>query len=175
MRKLCLMATVLSVFVLARPIFAEEKPAGDPKLAALERFTGEWAVEGKWSNGEPLHARAIYKWSLGKKILKAKTFVMAGDKEYQRYEGVLAWHPEKKSLYEISFAYDGHISEVLIETKDKDTLHIGWAPFAKDQPSPIRQVIKFLGPDRFQWVVTMKEGNDWKQLIDATWKRKETK
>ena len=40
--------------------------------------------------------------------------------ESERYDAVMAWHPEKKSLYEITFAYDGSISEVLMESKDKD-------------------------------------------------------
>jgi hypothetical protein len=151
---------------------ADNKPAADNKLAALERFAGEWEVDGKWSDGNSLHARGVYEWGLGKKILKAKTFVMEGNKEYQRYESILAWHPEKKSLFEITFAFDGHISEVLIESKDKDTLHFGWVPFTEGKPSNIRQTIRFLDNDRFQWVVSLEDGQDWKQLIDATWVRK---
>jgi len=85
---------------------------------------------------------------------------------------VLAWHPEKKSLFEISFAYDGGVSEFLIESKDKDTLHIGWMSFVPDKPSNVRQVIKFLDRDHLQWVVSVKDGETWKQLIDATWTRK---
>ena len=46
------------------------------------------------------------------------------------------------------------------------------APFAEGKPSKIRQMIRFLDNDRFQWVVSMQEGDGWKQLIDATWKRK---
>ena len=115
----------------------------------------------------------ICAWSLGKKILTAKTFKYAdGDREYQRYEGIMAWHPEKKSLYEISFAFDGSMGEVLIESKDADTLHIGWTQLRPDQPSRVRQVIKFLDADRYQWIVSVKEGDAWKQIMDATWKRK---
>jgi hypothetical protein len=151
---------------------ADDKPAAENKLAALERFVGEWEVDGKWSDGNSLHARGVYEWGLGKTILKAKTFVRDGDKEYQRYESVLAWHPEKKGLYEISFAFDGAISEYLIESKDADTLHFGWEPFHADKPSKVRQVIKFVDKDHFRWTVTLKDGDEWKQLIEATWKRK---
>ena len=93
---------LVGIIVLAAPcrMRAEEKTSIDPKLAPLDRFVGEWVVDGKWSSGDALRARAVYEWSLGKRILTAKTFVMNGDKEYQRYEGILAWHPEKKSLYE---------------------------------------------------------------------------
>ncbi len=151
----------------------DDKSVAENKLAALERFAGEWTVDGKWADGQSLHARSVYEWGLGKKILKAKTFVMNGTKEYQRYESILAWHPEKKSLFEITFAFDGGLSEVLIETKDKDTLLIGWAPYTEGKPSKVRQTIRFLDNDRFHWIASLKDGEEWKQIIDATWKRKE--
>jgi hypothetical protein len=105
--------------------------------------------------------------------MRAQTFVKDGDREYQRYESVLAWHPEKKSLYEITFAFDGAINEILIDSQDKDTLHLGWTPYRSDKPAPVRQVIQFLDRDRFRWTVTLKDGEGWKQIIDATWKRRE--
>jgi hypothetical protein len=172
MRRLGPVVAALAVLSVAGRLPAEDAPREDNHMAALERFAGEWTVDGKWSNGEALHARGVYTWGLGKKILKAQSFVMDGKREYQRYEGVMAWHPEKKSLFEISFAYDGGITEILIESKDKDTLHLGWVPFHPDKPSRVRQVIKFLDHDSFRWVVELKDGEEWKQLIDATWKRK---
>ena len=156
---------------LAVLVAAGHAAAGD-QLAPLGRFVGEWEVDGQWSDGTPLHARGVYAWGLGKKILTAKTFVQNGGKEYQRYEAVMAWHPEKKGLFQISFAYDGSLTEVLMEPKGKDTLHIGWTPFAAGKPAKVRQVIRFLDNDHFRWTVSLREGESWKQLIDATWKRK---
>jgi hypothetical protein len=150
----------------------DDKTAADNKLAPLERFIGEWVVDGKWADGSPLKARNVITWGLAKKIVQTKTFVQDRDKEYQRYEGVMAWHPDKKSLYQVSFAFDGSISEVLMESKDKDTLHVGWTPFAEGKPSNVRQVLRFLDNDRLQWIVSIQDGEQWKQLIDATWKRR---
>jgi hypothetical protein len=141
-------------------------------MQALARFIGEWQVEGTWADGSKLQARGVYSWGLGKKILKAKTFVMDKGKEYQRYDGVMAWHPDKKCLFQISFAFDGHISETVIEPKGDDTLQIGFTPFHRDQPGMVRQVIKFKDKDHFVWTVTLKQGEKWKQLIEATWARK---
>src|SRR5579871_5442608 len=121
MRVLPLLLVTLAVSGAA-PVRAEDQPAAENQLAPFERFVGEWVVDGKWAAGEPLHARGVYAWGLGKKILKAQTWVRDGDREYQRYESVLTWHPEKKSLYEITFAFDGSISEVLMASKDQDTL-----------------------------------------------------
>jgi hypothetical protein len=150
---------------------SDDKPPVENKLAALERLAGEWEIDAKWSDGSSLHGRSIYEWGLSKKILTAKSFVR-GDKEYQRYESVFAWHPDKKSLYGITFAFDGAISEYLIESKDENTLHIGWTAVNPDKPPKVRQVLKFLDKDHFQWLVSVKDGDDWKQIMDGTWKRK---
>ena len=116
---------------------ADDKPVAENRLAALERFVGEWEVDGQWSDGSRLHARDVVEWGLDKKILKARTFVRDGDREYQRYEAVMAWRPDKKCLYEITFAFDGEISEYVMESKDDDTLHIGWTPYDPDKPSRV--------------------------------------
>jgi hypothetical protein len=152
----------LALFKLACRSSAEDKPAAtEDKLAPLERFIGEWEVDGKWAGGESLHARGVYEWGLGKKTMKAHTFVRDGEREYQRYEGVLAWHPEKKCLFEISFAFAGAISELVIEPEGKDSLHIGFVPFNPDRPGKVRQVIQLLDKDHLQWVASIKDGEDW--------------
>jgi hypothetical protein len=166
---LSMLAALLAVAVVTR---AADKPPAESKMAPLERFAGEWEIDSKWSDGTPLKARSEIEWGLNKKILKAKTFVKDGDKEYQRYESVFAWHPEKKQLYQISFAYDGSIGETLIEDKGDDTLHIGYEAFDPKKPSTVRQIIKFLDKDHYQWKVSIKDGDGWKEIMDSTWKRK---
>src|SRR5262249_42673978 len=138
-----------------------------------ERFVGgEWVTDGHWASGEPLHARGVYEWGVGKKIIKAYTYVTANGKEYQRYEGVMAWHPKKKSLFEISFAFDGAISEYILESKDNDTLQIGFVPYTEGEESKVRQTIKFNDNDSFVWTVSIKADDGWKQLIESTWHRR---
>jgi hypothetical protein len=150
----------------------DKKPTNDDPVNALAPFIGEWHVEGKWSSGDKLKARGTYEWGLGKKILIAKTFVMDGDKEYQRYESIMAWHPKKKSLYEITFAFDGDIKEVLIDNKERGAFQIGYTPFHADQPENLRQILRFKDQDHFLWTVSFKKGDTWVQLIEATWVRK---
>lgn len=152
----------------------DKKPAKkDDPMAALARFVGEWQVEAKWADGPPLKARGVYQWGLDKKILIAKTFVMNKEgKEYQRYESIMAWHPEKKSLYEITFAFDGELTEVILEAKEKDTIHIGYTPFHTGKAQSIRQTLRFTDDDHFVWNVQMQKGKEWVQLIEGTWVRK---
>jgi hypothetical protein len=156
----------------ARAADTPAAPAED-HLAPLTRFIGDWEVDGKWSDGSVLQARATYTWGVNKKIIVGKTFVKDPVKgEYQRYEGIMAWHPKKKSLYEVSFAYNGAISEVLFDQVDKDTLHVGYRPFHEGEPANLRQILHFNGDDAFVWTVSLKMGDDWTKIIEATWHRK---
>lgn len=176
MKPLCNLAIGLGLLaaVCGQRDVAANQPAAVARepLACLDRFIGEWEVEGKWSDGNPLKARTVYQWGLGKKILVTKTFVRDGEKEYQRYEGIFAWHPKKKCLFQTSYAYNGDITEVLIEQADNDTFHIGYKPFRDGEPAKVRQILKITGKDSFVWTVSLQAGDEWKQLIEATWHRK---
>lgn len=167
-------AVFLCAALLATIATADEKaePTADAKLAPLARFAGVWTVDGKWSDGNELHARAVYEWGLGGKILTARTFVKDADKEYQRYESTMAWHPRKNCLYEISFAFDGNLSEHRIETKEDDTLLIDFTPLDPESPGKVRQTLRFVDRDHHTWKVELKTDAGWQTLIDATWVRK---
>jgi hypothetical protein len=164
--------TLLAVAAMPRASIAAD-PSTEDHLAPLARYIGEWEVDGKWSDGSPLHARGTYAWGLDKKIIIAKTFVRDPAKgEYQRYEGIMAWNPKKKSLFEISFAYNGEITEVLIDVVEKDTLHLGYRPFNEGDPARVRQILHLINDDAFVWTVSLKTGDDWSKIIEATWHRK---
>ena len=151
----------------------EPKPKVDPHLVPLARFSGEWTVAGKWAAGNELHARTVYEWGLGGKILRAKTFVKDGETEYQRYEATFAWHPAKLCLYEISFAVDGAISEHKIETPDDQTLLIDFSPLeAGGRAGKLRQTLKFVDNDHFTWKIELNGESGWQTILDATWVRK---
>jgi hypothetical protein len=165
---------VVGILILtASEISAQDKakPTVNGQLAPLTRFIGEWTVEGKWNSGDELRARNVYEWGLGKKIIKSKTFVKSDKGEYQRYEGVMAWHPKKKQLFIISFAYDGNMTENVIEPKDDSTILIGFVPFQEGEPNKVRQTIQFKDNDHFTWRVELQGDGGWQELINATWVR----
>ena len=171
---LVLGVVVFGTFLVGSSARADDKPnaAEANHLAPLERFVGEWTVHGKWSSGDELQARNVYEWGLGNKILKAKTFVKTDKGEYQRYDAVMAWHPKKKSLFIISFSFDGGMTENLVESKDADTLQIGFTPFQEGEPGKVRQILHFKDKDHFTWQVLLKNETDWQEIMNATWERK---
>ncbi len=151
---------------------AETSAKGTKPMAPLERFVGgQWVVDGRWDAGEPLHARSIYEWGVNQKMIKARTYVRNGSTEYQRYEAVFGWDPKRKHLFETSFAFDGDVSNQVIEVADNDTLKIGWTPFSADDLPKVRQTLHFTSADSFVWTVWVKQKGDWKRIIEATWRR----
>jgi hypothetical protein len=158
---------------IARASAADDKPVAENHLAPVERFVGgEWTTDGKWSSGDELHARMVCEWGVGKKIIRTKTYVRNGAEEYQRYESIIAWHADKKSLVEFSFAFDGAISEIVIDSKEADTLNLGFTPYHADKPSNVRQIMQFKDKDTFTWKVLLKSDDGWQQIIESTWIRK---
>jgi hypothetical protein len=162
-----------AVFGLAAVARADDAKASavPDKLAPLTRFVGEWVIDGHWASGEPLRARTVYEYGIAKKNIHTRTFVKNGDSEYQRYEGVFAFHPQKKCLVHYNFAYNGDVTESVVDVVDATTFHVGWTPF-DGKPSNLRQVLRFTDEDSFVWTVFLKKGDGWDQLIEATWHRK---
>ena len=167
-----LLALMLVVTSFPRVIRADEQ--GSERLAPLARFAGEWTLDAKWADGTPLKARAVYEWGLGGKIMRAKTFIINGADERQRYEDVIAWDPRRASIVDVSFSVDGAINEILVESRDENTLRFGWKPYHEGKPGRVRQTITFQGKDRFVWVVELNAEGEWKQIMEGTWVRAKT-
>ena len=164
----------LMLVLLAFPRVTPAQEKGAERLAPLSRFIGDWTLDANWSDGTPLRARAVYEWGLGGKILRARTFIITGADERQRYEDVIAWDPRRESIVDVSFSVDGAINEILVESKDENTLLFGWKPYHEGKPGRVRQTITFEAKDRFVWVVELNAEGDWKQIMQATWVRAKT-
>jgi len=163
--------SVALVLAFAGSIARCEDAAGEDHLAPLSRFIGNWVIDAKWVDGNDLHARASYEWGLGKKIIKYKVWVGQGVDEYLRYEGVIAYHPMRKQIVEYSFAFDGGITEVVLDVKDADTVQTGFTAFDPANPPKVRQVLKFTGNDKHAWTVEVSADGQWQQIMDGVWKR----
>ena len=167
-----LLTLTLVVLSSSRVTRAQEK--GSDRLAPLARFAGAWTLDAKWADGTPLRARAVYEWGLGGKIMRARTFIINGTDERQRYEDVIAWDPRRESIVDVSFSVDGAINEMLVESKDEHTLLFGWKPYHEGKPGRVRQTITFDDKDRFVWIVELNTEGEWKQIMEGTWVRAKT-
>lgn len=147
----------------------------DDRLGPLAPAVGyEWRVEGNWSNGSPLKARAVYEPGLDGKIIKSQVFVSMGETEYQRYESIIAWHPEKQALYELTVSVDGEITEWKIEDRGQKTLQLTHFETAPGKPN-VRQTMKFTDEQTMDWIVEIEQDGAWRELLHAPWRRREAK
>ena len=76
-----LWVAVVVALHIGSPIFgADDAPADGGPLAKLAPFVGgEWHLDAKWANGEPLKARETFEWGLGKQFITTRTWVTNKD------------------------------------------------------------------------------------------------
>jgi hypothetical protein len=159
---------------------SERNPADPTQVAELQNtsaavfapFLGEWEITARWDSGEELRARAVYEWGLNGKHMREHTYVQGPKGEYERYETMLSYHAGKKSLACYSFAYDGSISEQRVETADGKVFNFGVTAWDESDPANLRQKIEFTSRDTFVWTVELRNGTEWKRLIEGAWRRK---
>ena len=173
MNRLCTryLAMVVVLILAGSVRAADDAPAGDGPLAALAPFIdGEWHFDGKWANGEPLKAREVFEWGLGKKFVTTRTWVINnnGD-EYERYRSTFAVKDGKPVMY--NFAYDGEssVDEVKVSGKVIDVRRSAKTPAGE---MVIRQEIELTEKDKFRWRVWLDRDGESQQIIEGDWVRK---
>jgi hypothetical protein len=176
MRRLLLASLLFGFFATARLTFAGDAPTTAPssdESALLAKVTpligGEWRIKATWAAGNPLEARAIYSWGIGKKFVNAKTFVGTDKGEYQRYESMFGVQDGK--LMSWDFVFDGHqhTSTFMIEgNKLSTTRSLG---SNKDGEQILHNSIEIVEPNKMHWVATIEQNGQNKPLMDGYWIR----
>src|SRR5947207_2337234 len=112
--KLGMLVVIACAMLSALAVCAEDAkpqaaaPTSDDPLQAIAPYVGgEWKINATWAGGNPLQARAVYEWGVGKKFVNAKTFVTTEKGEYQRYETIFGVKDGKLTAW--GFVFDGHV------------------------------------------------------------------
>jgi hypothetical protein len=151
------------------------KSEGAHQLAPLDKLVGEWTIEAAWADGSPLKGRNVYAWADGGKVIKASTYVNGADgAEYCRYESFIAWDPEAGKPILLGFAYDGSIYEAhaIIEGETGQRIRYEYTERYGNKRTNIDQYNEFVDDDTLHWVVKVKQGEEWRQVMDVNWIRK---
>ena len=130
---------------------------------------GEWQCTGKWSSGEPLVAREVFTWGIGKKFINVKTYVTGPEGEYQRYEAMYGVKDGK--LMSWSFTFDGkaETAEWKVEGKKWSASNAQKTP---DGASMIvHQSVELVEPNKFRWIVEIERDGQRTPLFDGFWVR----
>jgi hypothetical protein len=133
-------------------------------------IAGEWKIDSKWTDGNPLKARATYQWGVGKKFIVARTFANGPQGEYQRYETIFGVKDGKLTAW--GFTFDG--------SADSGTWTIDGKKLSNSKPmnsargggtGTLHQSIELVEPNRMHWLVSFEKDGETKQLMDGYWIR----
>ncbi len=149
---------------------AEAVLRGQGDLGPFARLVGRWRVDGKWVNGDELHAITEYRWGVNQKLLHSQTLILEGETPEPQYETVIAWHPHKKTYFFTSFSAQGAVFEGVIEARG-DELRFQWKRYSAGGVTDFSQTIRFLDDDRHAWTAHVMQDGEKQVVIDAVYHR----
>ena len=155
---------------------AQTSPLTGTPLEPFIPFLGNWEVEAKWANGEPIWARNEYEIGLGGKFVFARTWTKDGSGEaYERYQTYFGVDPDSQRVKTWGFTYDGTFAMV----EDYEVTNEGGKPSFTSVwasgPAEIKQTVALIDAKSYAWKVWTRtaEGGEWQQIMDGVWKRKD--
>lgn len=147
--------------------------ATEDPLAPLARLVGgQWRGDIKLLNGATIHARHFFEWGLGGKILKSKTYGAIGENpERLVYEGLYAWHPERKTITFQEVAAYGATNEGTIEPEG-NALHYLWTQYSSDGVTVFKETLLFPDNDHYVSEAFKETENGWEKFtIESSFHR----
>lgn len=149
---------------------AATQPASSKPVAIFDRLLGTWLGEHR-GTGEGFNSRVVYERGIADQLVKGRSYVVndKGDATL-RYETFIYYHPRDNQLRSISVGSTGGIFDGTV-AGTRDELSFEFSAYLKDQKSDYRQTIRFLSDDRYQWTVSQKGPDGWKQVIEGQFNR----
>lgn len=149
-----------------------ESPA-HPLAPLAHLMGGQWRGQIKLIDGTVIRARHVYEWGLGGKILKSKTYGAIGDgPEALVYEGLFAWHPEKKAIGFQEVAAYGGTNEGTIEPEG-NALHYFWTQYSSDGVTVYKETLLFPDNDHYTSEAYKKTDEGWEKFTAESSFRRE--
>lgn len=141
---------------------AAPAPPDPNPLAPFARLVGsDWIAK---------NMRVTYEWGLGKRSIRSHSFITGGGKDQLTYESFYAWHPQKKAI--VAHAYGGSGFEFEGTTMARaDGLETVFVANGAEKVTNYRETFTYPDEDSYHWTLYRKDGDAWKQVIDATFRR----
>lgn len=152
---------------------AKSESAANPLAPLAQLVGGQWRGQITLIDGTVIRARHIYEWGLGGKIIKSKTHGAIGDgPEALVYEGLFAWHPEKKKIAFQEVAAYGGTNEGTIEPEGS-ALHCFWTQYSSSGATVYKETLLFPDNDRYTSEAHKKTDNGWEKFTAESIFRRE--
>ena len=172
--------TALAAMIATRSV-AQVAPSTQPaphSLDAIAWAVGDWKLDAKWANGNPLRATATYAWGPGRKSIVVHTFVESdkpGEPPTLRDITIYAV-AEDGRLTQYTFPHNGAPRVIPAASTDDGSLLFAWtkpaAPGAEAAQSiPLQHRYTRVSDDRLRWKATMQLKGEWHTTVDGVWTR----
>lgn len=143
---------------------AKSESAAHPLAPLAHLVGGQWRGQITLIDGTVIRARHIYEWGLGGKIIKSKTYGALGDgPEALVYEGLFAWHPEKKAIAFQEVAAYGGTNEGTIEPEG-NALHYFWTQYSSSGATVYKETLLFPDNDHYTSEAHKKTDDGWEKF-----------
>jgi hypothetical protein len=136
----------------------------DPMTPVAFLEGGTWIGEGTWPDGSALTVEVRYFWGPTKRVLHFETFEPEGGHRKLIYEGILFFDPKLGAIVQYNFKPNGEV--------DVSQLSNASAVGYEVRGANTHSLVRFAGPDEFHWELRVPDGNDWKLILDATYRRR---
>lgn len=171
-------SAAISLLLLAAPAFAQTSqpttgPAGDA-LAPLSWLVGEWHLDGKWANGDPIRIWATYGLTSGGKFLSAWSRVHSAGGDWVDRD-LAVYGIQDGRVTQWTFAQDGTVRIVPASLAEDGSLLFEWVkPGVTGKPDlPLRLRISRDG-DALRWQQFTQLKGQWHATLDGRFVRMST-
>lgn len=147
-----------------------EPSADDKLLEAVSPLIGNWKIDAKWSEGNPVHATKTFEWGPGKKFVVCRTTILKddGSVDYERYYTLFG--VDEGKLMQFNFVFDG-TTDFAPQTIEGKRIG-GVRTFKHDGvETKVNQYVELTDPNTLHWRVWNDKDGTEKPMMDADWKR----
>ena len=167
------------LIVTALLTMAPCSPAGDAPLdgtplQALAGYIGDWEINTTWADGSELWSYNEFRPGLGGSFLEITTSAKdENGKVYERYFTIFAYDSASDRLQSYGFTFDGTVTVVEDIELEGDASNAALTSQWGSPESQIRQTIRLVSSDTYNWKVWSGDGQNWELIMDADWQRVE--
>jgi hypothetical protein len=143
---------------------APASSAGDSLRSVAFLEGGTWLGEGTWPDGSKLRVEQRFFWGPTRTVLHFESYDLASGERRLLYEGLLFFDPKRGRVVQWNFKPNGERDETEVTRMLSDGYEIRGAK--------TWSLVRGRGADEFTWELRVPQGNDWREILRATYRRR---
>jgi hypothetical protein len=124
---------------------------------------GTWHSDAKWPDGTPFEVDVSYMWGPTHRVIHFQTYEPSDGKLTLIYEGLLYFDPRRSKIIQMNFKPSGEVNESEITPVNDEAYEVLGAK--------TKSIVRRKDENEFVWELYLPQGNDWKQILQASYTR----